>query len=178
MIRFELTVVVMLFWSMVGAADLEAGRTALDQAEYATGHAELLSDAEAGNAEAQYELGDIYERGEGVPADEQEAMKWYRMAADQGHALAGLNLIRLVMSKAMDGSSQARERLRQEAAKWFRPAAEQGIDIAQIGLGYSYERGWGVPQDDREAVKWFRMAAEQGSALGQFPLFSYNPWVG
>jgi len=31
-------------------------------------------------------------------------------------------------------------------------------------LGWAYQKGEGVPQDDAEAVKWYRKAAEQGSA--------------
>ena len=30
-----------------------------------------------------------------------------------------------------------------------------------------YDKGQGVPQDDKEAVKWYRLAAEQGDAYAQ-----------
>ena len=42
--------------------------------------------AEAGDAEAQFSLGGMYEYGVGVPQDYVEAVRWHRLAADQGHA--------------------------------------------------------------------------------------------
>ena len=51
-------------------------------------------------------------------------------------------------------------------AEW-RPLAEQGLAKAQHNLGLMYDKGWGVPEDDKEAVKWYRMAAEQGDASAQ-----------
>ena len=43
-------------------------------------------EAEAGSAQAQYNLGLMYDNGEGVPEDDGEAVKWYRKAAEQGDA--------------------------------------------------------------------------------------------
>ena len=37
----------------------------------------------------------MYENGQGVPKDEAEAARWYKMAADQGNATARQNLARL-----------------------------------------------------------------------------------
>ena len=48
--------------------------------------------AEAGDAEAQYNLGFRYATGRGVPQDDAEAARWYRLAADQGHVGAQNNL--------------------------------------------------------------------------------------
>jgi len=44
--------------------------------------------AEAGDATAQYNLGVMYSKGEGVAQNDQEAVKWYRLAAEQGHSLS------------------------------------------------------------------------------------------
>ena len=49
----------------------------------------------------------------------------------------------------------------------WRPLAEQGDAIAQSSLGFMYDSGQGVPQDDAEAVRWYRLAAEQGHAATQ-----------
>ena len=46
-------------------------------------------------------------------------------------------------------------------------AAEQGLALAQHNLGFMYQQGRGVTQDDREAVRWYRAAAEQGNAKAQ-----------
>ena len=41
--------------------------------------------AEQGYADAQLNLGVMYAKGEGVPQDDQEAAKWFRMSAEQGN---------------------------------------------------------------------------------------------
>ena len=56
------------------------------------------------------------------------------------------------------------------ALKIIRPFAEQGDADAQFGLGYMYDEGQGVPQDDAEAAKWYLKAAEQGNAGAQYNL--------
>jgi TPR repeat protein len=45
--------------------------------------------AEKGQCEAQYLLGNMYDKGHGaVPVDKTEAVKWLRLAAEQGHSTA------------------------------------------------------------------------------------------
>ena len=53
---------------------------------------DLRERAEQGNASAQSDLGLAYYKGEGVPEDYVEALKWLRKAADQGDAMAQANL--------------------------------------------------------------------------------------
>ena len=48
--------------------------------------------------------------------------------------------------------------------------AEQGDASAQYFLGFIYENGLGVPEDDVEAVRWWLLAAEQGHAFAQYNL--------
>ena len=54
--------------------------------------AALTQTAEQGNADAQYRLGERYDNGSGVGQDDVAAVKWYRLAADQGHPRAQSNL--------------------------------------------------------------------------------------
>ena len=51
--------------------------------------------AEQGGADAQFFLGVMYAKGEGVLEDDAEAVKWYRKAAEQGYAGAQFNLGRM-----------------------------------------------------------------------------------
>ncbi len=60
--------------------------------DYATAIRELRPLAEQGVAAAQYNLGNMYRLGEGVPQDYAMALQWYRKAAEQGVALAQTNL--------------------------------------------------------------------------------------
>jgi len=53
--------------------------------------------------------------------------------------------------------------------EWL-PLAEQGVVTAQYNLGFAYDEGYGVPQNDAEAVKWYRKAAERGFAQAQYNL--------
>ena len=103
---------------------------------------------------AQNNLGEMYANGRGVPKDYGEAIKWYRLAAAQGNAVAQSNL-GLIYSY---GRGVRRDD--EEAVKWFRLAAAQGDPLGEVNLGTMYKYGQGVPQDDKEAVKWFRLAAE------------------
>ena len=123
-----------------------------------------LSSAEKGDATAQFNLGVMYDNGQGVEQDYAEAVKWYRKAAMQGVASAQLNL------GIMYANGQGVTKDEYEAVKWFRKAAEQGDASAQFNLGVMYDNGQGIEQDYAEAVKWFRKAAEQGHASAQFNL--------
>ena len=53
------------------------------------------------------------------------------------------------------------------ALRHLQPLAKQGYARAQFHLGFMYDAGHGVAQDDVEAVKWYRKAAEQGDAEAQ-----------
>ena len=52
----------------------------------------------------------------------------------------------------------------------LKPLANQGYDRAQFRLGWMYDMGYGVPEDDKTAVKWYTLAAEQGHDGAQFNL--------
>ncbi|MDB4452447.1 tetratricopeptide repeat protein [Akkermansiaceae bacterium] len=108
-------------------------------------------------------LGSYYS-GNVIQKDYVEAVKWYRKAAEQGHAIAQYTL----GCRYDSGEGVTQDDV--EAVKWYRKAAEQGYAIAQNNLGLSYASGEGVTQDDVEAVKWYRKAAEQGDASAQYNL--------
>lgn len=84
------------------------------------------------------------------------AVKWYRLAADQGYEYAQYNL------GCMYEDGRGVKRSYKDAVKWYRLAADQGNARAQLHLGWMYEDGRGVEQSDIEAVKWYILAADQG----------------
>lgn len=57
-----------------------------------------------------------------------------------------------------------------ESLKWFHKAAEQGYAPAQKQLGFIYDNGIRVEEDDSQAFEWYRLAAEQGVTEAQFML--------
>jgi len=113
-----------------------------------------------GRADAQTYLGTLCEE----TGDFTEALKWYRLAAIQGHALAQFSVGQMHIS----GEGVPRDCA--EALKWFHMAADQGLPSAQWNLGLAYSRGDGTPMDKAEAVKWWRLAADNGHASAQFSL--------
>ena len=88
-----------------------------------------------------------------------EAVKWYRMAAEQEHADAQCNLG--VMYARGEGVPEDDR----EAMKWYRMAAEQGDVEAQFQLGGMYSLGEGVPEDYVKAYAWLNLAAAQGDKM-------------
>ena len=67
----------------------------------------------------------MYVNGWGVPKDDKQAVKWYKLAADQGNAPAQFNLG--VMYDKGEGLPEDD----QQAVNWYRRAAEQGLEDAQ-----------------------------------------------
>jgi TPR repeat protein len=100
----------------------------------------------------------MYANGQGVNPDYNEAIKWYRKAAEQGNAPAQFNLG--VNYENGQGVNQDYN----EAVKWYRKAAEQGNATAQSNLGVMYENGEGVEKDDDVAVDWYTKSAKAGYA--------------
>jgi TPR repeat protein len=121
----------------------------------------LRKKAEAGDAISQFNLGLMYDKGEGVAEDDAEAVKWFRKAAEQGHATAQFNLGLMYHN----GSGVPKDDV--AAVKWYRKAAEQGHAQAQFDLVVPYALGFGLPKDNAEAITWCRKAAEQGHAKAQ-----------
>ena len=138
----------LLLSGLPARADCEAGFKAFDSADYERSLYHLLPCARAGNAVAQFEVGVWYEFGRGVPQGDVEAVRWYRLAADQGIPEAQFNL----------GVKYAKgEGVLQDYAKvvhWYRLAAEQGDAGAQYNLAVRYSYGEGTLQDDMLAYVW------------------------
>ena len=118
----------------------------------------LTAAAIQGQPVAQYRLGTLYERGQGVPADGAKAAHWYQMAANQGNRKAMHNLAVAYASGATGKKNMA------EAARWFAKAAALGLSDSQFNLAVLYERGDGVPQSLLDAYKWYSIAAASGDA--------------
>ena len=77
-------------WAADG--DWDRARTAHERGDYAAELALIRPMAEKGYAFAQFNLGVLYDQGQGVPQDNALAMQWYRKAAEQGLPQAQVNL--------------------------------------------------------------------------------------
>jgi uncharacterized protein len=159
-IHFMVLALLMTLSSPVAAQDFQKGLAAYNAGDFATALQEWTPLAEAGDATAQYNLGVIYEHGQGVPQDYKEAVKWYRLAAEQGDARGQYNL------GGLYESGQGVLQDYKEAAKWWRLAADQGEAMAQTNLGYMYHYGQGVLQDNTLAHMWFNIGSANGNEHG------------
>jgi TPR repeat protein len=138
------------------AADFDAGWLAVQRGDFHTALVEFRPLAEEGNADAQFNLGVMYENGNGVVPDFTEAVKYYRLASAQGSARAQTNLG--WMYERGDGVG----RDYQQAAALYRLAAEQGMAQAHYRLAVMYYTGSGVPQNFIAAHMWANLAAAPG----------------
>ena len=137
---------------------LTAARTAFERRDYFTASRLMQPLAQAGIAPAQVGLGRIYGVGLGVPRDDAEAIKWYRLAAEQGDP-DGMNSL-AYKYRYSDPPLQNTE----QALVWFRRAADLEYPSALNNLGIIYLEGSLVPPDPVQAVELFRRAAVKGHA--------------
>lgn len=127
--------------------------------------ARIKKAAEQGDAEAQLELGRIYDTGYkyiyDVKKDDVESAKWFRKAAEQGNAEAMHELA--VCYNFGNGVPKDAN----EAFYWHKKAAEAGNIQSQYEMGqifyfvrtYLSDYSRVVEKDYTEAFKWYKMAA-------------------
>jgi len=132
---------------------------AYQRGDFGAALAACRAEAEHGNASCQNLLGVLYLEGRGMKANDAEAAKWFRLAADQGHGYAAFNLGFCYERGRGVAQSDA------EAARWYQVAASQKIPQAEMALGLMALR---VGHDEREALKWFRLAAHKGLPVAEF----------
>lgn len=149
---------------------------------------QLTQAAEAGQASAQYALGQLYQDGGPVEKNHLRSVIWLTQAAKQGdrramYALGKLYLeeddlptaLRWFQQSAELGDTLAKYRLGKlllesgdagrnaEAVRWLTGAAERGNQYAQYALGKLYLLGRQVPPDHDAAVRWLEQSAAQGN---------------
>lgn len=119
----------------------------------------LFSRAQSGEAWAQYSAGKLCYEGIVVPPDEEEAEKWWRLAAEQGHPMAQRWIGELYASVQVKGACEGEVfqdgRNIEQAKLWLGQAAQQGV-VEAMGMRGSLEAAPG------EVLQWFRMGAEHG----------------
>jgi len=116
----------------------------------------LAKAADAGDAEAMYNLGLLHANGKGVAQDYGKAREWYQKAADAGNALAMNNLGDLYYY----GKGVTRDY--GKACEWYQKAADAHEATAMYNLGWLYETGKGVARDYDKAREWYQEGAEAG----------------
>ena len=121
-----------------------------------------LRAAKQGNMISQFYLGWMYDNGDGVSKNENESVKWYKLAAKQGNANSQYNL-----GVIYDNGEGVHED-ENESVKWYKLAAKQGHAKAQNNLGWMYENG--EYKNYGEAFKWYEKASMNGNDTAQYNL--------
>jgi TPR repeat protein len=118
------TILVLSLAAPVAAGPVEDAIAARSGGDYATALRLWRPLANQGDAFAQFNLGLMYFRGEGVPQNHDEAAMWFWLAANQGFASAQYNLG--IMYSAGQGVPQDYVL----AHMWFDLSAAQGDPLA------------------------------------------------
>ena len=123
---------VLLFSLFLGtpsfSADFNKGLTAAQNGDFATALKEWKPLAEQGDATAQFNLALMYSKGDGVPQDYKEAVRWYTLAAEQGDAQAQYN----VAVSFYKGEGVIKDIV--YAHMWKNISASNGLDVAREHL--------------------------------------------
>ena len=143
-------------------AQMELARSLKDAGSDREAVSWLARAAEAGNPEAQFQLGDCYVRGQGVEADVFKARAHFANAARQGHA-AGRQALEWINVNTVKAEA---------ATQALKNVADSGDPGAQYELAMRYRRGEFATPDLLSAARYFEKAANQGHLESQFVLYA------
>jgi hypothetical protein len=140
--------IVLLLAGLGYANDIDKGVEALGKKDFKTALKLFTKACDSGNALGCYNLGVMYEKGEGVQQDSFKAVELYTKVCDSGNAFGCYNL------GLMYYNGQG---VRQDSFKtvelWTK-ACDGGIALGCYNLGVMYELGQGVRQDNEQALKY------------------------
>ena len=113
--------------------------------------------SEYSDPEAQYELGLCFFEGKGVNCDINEAIKMWKLSAEQGFVIAQYRLGMEIPDEFLEDDEKVKEGM-----KWLEMAAKQGYSEAQWQLSNFYATDWLSVYNPLLATQWMKAAAEQG----------------
>jgi TPR repeat protein len=111
-----------------------------------------IAHAEQGNANAQNDLGSMYQYGDGVAKDYKKAVMWYEKSASQGLAMAKVNL------GYMYDSGLGVQQDKKKAIALYREAANLSEPRGMINLAEMYRTGDSIEQSNLKAFMWLDIA--------------------
>ena len=150
-------------------ADLAKGKAAFDAANFTLAYKELIEDAQGGNAEAEFMIGEIAAESPGPARSYAMAAQWYRLAAAKDYQPANLALGLLLLHGAGDSDDPSRVAADPAAAqRYLKAAADAGNAQAAALVGQLYMEGNGVPRDQAAALRYSVAAADHGIAAAQY----------
>lgn len=160
----SLSVVFSLVSLCAHADDFSNGVALYEQQNFPAAAAAFKKAAEQGKSDAQFNLGLMYLKGEGVAQNYVEAKALFEKAAAQNNVRAQVNLARMYAKAKGVAPNYGM------AVFWFNKAVELGYADAQYSLGVLYVNGIGVSRDFDKAHDLFLKAAKQKNASAQYQL--------
>lgn len=148
------------------AAQLLLARIADDAGEHEVAAELLRKVAEQGHPEGEFEYGNMFLKGTGVPVDPAEGRKWYIRAAEKNFVPAINGLASAYVSGGL-GLSDAERGEQPEALRWIRTAAGGGYPEA---IAFLATRAMKPGNDDPEGLVWVRKVAESGNLVAMTAL--------
>ncbi|WP_446654488.1 SPOR domain-containing protein [Blastomonas sp.] len=148
-------------------ADVKAGVDAWERGDFAKAVAEWRDPAAKGDADAQFNLGQAYKLGRGVPMDLKQAEAWYKKAADRGHVQAADNY----------GLVLFQDNRRDEAMPYIRASADRGEPRAQYVLGTAMFNGDIAEKDWVRAYALMTRASAQGLPQASRSLATMDKYI-
>ena len=133
-------------------ADVKAGVDAWARGDFKAAVEQWRGPAIAGDPDAQFNLGQAYKLGRGVPVDPGLAQSWFHKAALQGHEQASDNYALALFQGGR----------KEEALPWLQHSAARGEPRCQLVLGTMLFNGDGVPRDYPRAFALMTRAAAAG----------------
>ena len=151
----------------VKAGDVKAGVDAWSRGDFPGAVAQWRGPAVAGDADAQFNLGQAYKLGRGVPADLAQAESWFRKAALQGHPEAEDNY----------GFALFQAGRKADAVPWLEKSVLRGEPRGQLVLGTMLFNGDGVPRDYPRAYALMTLASRAGLKAASETLVQMDQYV-
>lgn len=148
-------------------ADVKAGVDAWARGDWATAVREWQQPAAAGDADAQFNLGQAYKLGRGVKMDMAQAERWYALAAQQGHVQAEDNYGLILFQNGK----------RADAVKWLERSSQRGEARSQFVLGTMLFNGDAVPKNWRRAYALMTRASSAGLPQASATLAEMDRYV-
>jgi TPR repeat protein len=161
--KIKLFVLTLLLVCFPAFADINTAVKAYIEGNYTTAVKDLQPLVEQGEPRAEFLLGHMYYRGQGVPKDPIKAEQLLLLSAKHGFAKAQSYIGFLYVLKGDEAHLK-------QALLWFQNSAAQGDREGENLLGFMYEMGKAVPRNYQKAVHWYQIAANQGDSWGQYNL--------
>lgn len=144
--------VALLLTTMPALAEVKAGVDAWGRGDYDKAIAEWRKPAIAGDADAQFNMGQAYKLGRGVPADQNQAIDWFRKAALQGHPQAEDNYALILFQEGR----------KTEALPWLEKSVARDEKRTELVLGTMLFNGDAVTKDWARAFALVTRSSQQG----------------